>query len=298
MQTLPRMLAGLGLISSLALGGWVASQLTLDTALAAETVMAKRIPPKQAQRQALEFEASHTLSEKFYRAQLDEIVEQRGLPAPDHARLLAPNPFLHAASPGAPQRIAVGASLREGGLSLRVKIEVMDVERGGMRTRSEHTLVQVENVGATPLAYFLAARGRDGDCRIRAVTRLDVMVLLPGERGAISICPGVHAVELTDLRIMEVTALGAMWLRKIPPRAVGHDPISVRSHDPGPDVELCAEIPAAELGARVSAGEIAWEDLIDFYSRHDCRHYSWWPGYTRAVEPLERLPVIPVIADH
>lgn len=290
--TTTRTLAGLGLVSSLALGSWAGSHLTLDTAAAADTAMAKRISPEQAQRHALEFEASYTMSEEFYQTQIDAAVAERGLAAPDRARLLAPNSFVHLASPNDPLLLQVGATLRKGGLALRVETEVMEIERRGLQTKAEHTLVDITNVSATPLAYFLTVRGRDGDCRIRAVTRFDVMVLLPGERGELSVCAGAHAVELTDLRIMEITELGALWIRKIPPQAVGHDPISVRSHDPGPGVEVCSDIPANELGKRVKAGEVAWEDLIDFYSRHDCEHYRWWTGYERVLEPLARLPVV------
>jgi hypothetical protein len=116
------------------------------------------------------------------------------------------------------------------------------------------------------------------------------MALIPGEKGEISVCAGSHAVEVRDLRIMEVSDLGALWVSKVPALAVGYDPVIARSHFPGAGIELCAELPSTEYANLIKFGEVAWEDIIDFYSRHDCEHYRWWRGYERIVEPLTRLP--------
>lgn len=289
---LSRSVAGAGVALSLALGGWMASRLTLDVAAAAETTLARRITPKQAQRQKLALEASYASSEALYQTRIDDAVAEHGVTAPSREQLLAPNTFFHVASLSDPRRLAPGASLREGGLSLRVRTEVIATERRGMRTKSEHTLVDVENVGATPLAYFVDLRVPAGDCQVRALTRFDAMALLPGEKGEFSVCAGNHEVEIRDLRIMEVTELGALWVSKVPPLAVGYDTVVARSHFAGSGIPMCAEISATEYVNRLKAGEVAWEDLIDFYSRHDCEHYRWWPGYRRIVEPLASLPAV------
>jgi hypothetical protein len=292
MTAITRSIAGAGLALSLALGGWVASRLTLDTAVAIDTTIAKQIPPAQAQRQALELELSHATSEAYHQATLDDALARYGVAAPERERLLAPNTFFHVASPDDPRFLAPGAGLRKGGLELKVVVEVIEVERRGISTKSEHTLIKLENVGASPLAYFLDLRSRSGDCQTRALTRFNIMALRPGEIGELSVCAGAHEVEIEDLRIMEVTEIGAVWVSKIPARAVGHDEIGARSHYPGPGVEPCTEISATELARRLEAREVAWEDIIDFYSRHDCDHYRWFAGYTRIVEPLAKLPAV------
>ena len=174
----------------------------------------------------------------------------------------------------------------------RVRTEIIETERRGMRTKNEHTLVDVENVGTVPLAYFLDLRAREGECQVRALTRFDAMALLPGEKGEISICAGSHEVEIRDFRVMEVTEIGALWVSKVPALAVGYDQVVARSHFAGLGIEMCAELPAAEFAGRINAGEVAWEDIVDFYSRHDCEHYRWWPGYKRIIEPLAALPAI------
>jgi hypothetical protein len=287
-----RSIAGGGLALSLVVGAWVASRLTLDITAAIETTMARRISPKQAQRQALELEASYASSGALYQTRIDDAVAEHGVAAPSLEQLLAPNTFFHAASHSDPKFLAVGASMREGGISLRVRTEVIETERRGMRTKTEHTLVDIQNVGTKPLAYFVDLRAREKECQVRALTRFDAMALLPGEKGEISICAGSHEVEVRDFRIMEVTEVGALWVSKVPAQAVGYDEVVARSHFAGPGIEVCAELPAAEFANRIKAGEVAWEDLVDFYSRHDCEHYRWWPGYERILEPLAQLPVI------
>ena len=287
-----RSMAGAGLALSLIIGGWTASRLTLDTAAAAESVMARRISPEQAQRQALESEASYASNEVLYQTRIADAVAKHGVAAPSQERLLAPNTFFHVASLSDPRILTPGASLTKAGLQIRVRTMVIETERRGMRTKSEHTLVDVQNVGEVPLGYFLDVRAREGECQVRALTRFDAMALLPGEKGEISICSGSHDVEIRDLRIMELTELGALWVSKIPALAVGYDPVIARSHSPGAGIEMCAELPAIEFASRIKAGELAWEDIIDFYSRHDCEHYRFWSGYERIVEPLASLPVV------
>lgn len=289
---LSRSVAGAALALVLTIGGWTGARMTLATADAVEVALARQIDPDQAQREALDREASYRNNETFYQTRVDEAVARYELPAPPHNRLLEPNVLFHVASLGDTKTIAPGNALREAGFELRVVTESVDVERRGIRTKNTHTLARLRNTGERPLAYFLRMRSRDGDCQLRATTRYDAMVLLPDERAEISVCSGEHTVEVLDLRLMEVTELGALWVSKVPPQAVGHDPLVARSHFPGPKIEMCAEIPAGDLAARIEAGETSWEDIVDYYSRHDCEVYRWWPGYQRIVEPLASLPVV------
>ncbi len=289
-----RAIAGAGLVLSLGIGGWTASRLTLDTGAAVETAMAKRISPEQAQRRALAAEtSSYETSEAFFQTRIDEAVSNHGVANPGIERLLAPNTFFHVASPGDTRTVAPGAGLREAGIALRIRTETIEVERRGIRTKTEHTLAELENVGTAPLAYFVNLRVAAGDCEVRAVTRFNAMALLPGEKAEMSICAGKHEVEIRDLRVMEVSELGALWVSKVPALAVGHDTVVARSHFAGPGIEMCAELPSVDYANLLESGEAAWEDIVDFYSRHDCEHYRWWPEYERIVEPLPGLPALP-----
>ncbi len=288
-----RSIAGAGLALTLAFGGWIGARLTLETADAVDIALARRIDPDQAQREALQQKASYEDTEEYYQVRIDEAVERYGLPPTSREQLLEPNTFFHVASPGDTRTIVPGASLREAELEIRIKVEDIDVERRGMRTKNTFTLALVRNKGKKPLAYFLQMRVRGGDCSMRALTHYDAMVLMPDEEAEISVCAGSHEVEITELRVLEITEIGAMWVSKLPPQAVGHDDVSGRSHAPGPGIDVCSELPALEFSMRLQNDEAEWEDIVDFYSRHDCEHYRWWSGYKRAVDRLPRLPVLP-----
>jgi hypothetical protein len=288
-----RSVAGAGLALSLAFGGWVGARMTLETADAVDIALARRIDPDQAQRAALQQKASYEDTEEYYQIRIDEAVDRYGMTPPTREQLLEPNTFFHVASSGDTRLLAPGASLRQAGLSISIKVEDIDVERGGIRTKNTHTLAMVRNIGDKPLAYFLQLRSRTGDCKLRALTRYDAMVLMPDEEAEISVCSGSHEVEITDMRVLEVTELGALWVSKLPPQAVGLDDVSGRSHHPGSGIDVCAELPALRFASLIKDGQAKWEDIVDFYSRHDCDHYRWWPEYKRIVDPLTRLPALP-----
>ena len=285
-----RSIAGAGLAVSLGIGGWTASSLTSTSEAETEALLAKRVSPEQAQRQALESEASYAGSEALYLTYVDDAVREHDVAAPGRERLLAPNPFHHPITPEAPHTVAAGGSWSGQGFEVRVQTEAIETENRGIRAKTQHTMVELENVGSVPVAYLLDVHAVEGDCKARALTRFNAMALRPGEKGEISICAGVRDVEIRDLRLLEVTELGAVWVSKVPALAAGYDSVVARSHFPGNGIEMCASIPGTEIAGRIAAGEFAWEDLVDFYSRHDCEHYRWSPTYRRSDTPLEQLP--------
>ena len=273
-------------------GGYTASRLTLETADLVDVALAKRMDPKQAQRDALAKEASYLDETEYYTSSVSDDLAAYEVADPGFERLRQPNKFHEVVSTGAPRTIAPGTSLLEHGLKITIRVEEIKVQRRGISTRSQHTVAVIENVGDEALAYFLQLRSMSGECRMQAMQRYNTMALSPGQKGEISVCSGSHAVEVLALRLMEVTELGAIWISKVSPLAVGHDDLAARSHDPGTGLQMCAEIPAVDFARRIEAGEMRWEDLVDFYSRHNCEHFRWWPGYTRIVEPLAQLPAV------
>jgi hypothetical protein len=286
-----RAIAGVALISSLGVGGWTGLQLTTASGATVDELMSSRITVEQAQRQALAAEASYAGSETMYMAHVDDAVREHGVTAPSRERLLAPNPVFRPASPSKPKKIANESSWTVHGLKIQVVTEIVETELRGIRTKNQHTIAKLENVGTEPFAYYVDLHAGDNVCKVRTLSRFNAMALLPGEKGEISICAGVHEVEVRDLRIMHVTELGALWVSKVPALAVGYDSVVARSHTAGRGVDMCAELPANELAGKIEDGVLAWEDLIDFFSRHDCEHYRWFASYRRADAPLTQLPV-------
>jgi hypothetical protein len=207
-------------------------------------------------------------------------------------RLRQPNVFYHPITRSAPVVLKAGEPRTEQKLELTVIHEDLRVQRSGLETTSPHTLIRLHNRGALPLGYHLVARTSGGaDCNSRAITQYDALVLGPDEQARISVCSGSHEVEILDLRLMELTELGARWIRQVPGAALGLDEIAIRGHKPSKHVPPCSQVPVKESVQQLEAGEAQWEDLVDYYSRHDCNIYRRPAGYVRIIEPLSELPV-------
>jgi hypothetical protein len=289
-----RLLAGAGLLAVLVLGGWLGGGLTDEQATQAREMLAREVPAAQAREQALANPPSYTETAVYYRTELEATLANLEMKADVDAlmdRLRQPNTFYHPITRSAPVVLKAGELRTEQQVEIAAIQEELRVQRSGLETNSPHTLIRLHNKGDVPLAYRLVARSRDGgDCKTRAITQYDALVLGPDEQARISVCPGNHEVEIVDLRLMEVTDIGARWIRQVAGEALGLDEIAVRSHKPTKHVPRCSQVAIEESAKTLEKGEAQWEDLVDFYSRHDCNIYRWAPPYTRIVEPLAELP--------
>ena len=289
-----RLLAGVAVLAAVGVGVALASTLTRDSETAVDALLASRVSPDDAQRDALALEPSYRSSEAFYRTRVDEAAAALDIAAPSLDDLRAVNAFEHTI-PTRPRELAIGEDFTAGGLKVAIELRALTVMQRGVQRDSEHTLAVVRNIGARPLAYRLRLRAvPNSGCERRALTRYDAIVLAPGERAEISVCTGARPVELLELRTLEVSEIGALWLRKLPPQALGSDEETARAHASTSDVEICAGIPAVSYAQQLADGGVQWEDIADFYSRHDCEHYRWSAGYVRATQAVEQLPVADV----
>lgn len=296
--TTTRLIAGGGLVVVLALGGWAGSGLTDAYVAQAKELLAKEVAPERAREQALAAPPTYTETPVYYRTQLEASLATLELQTDVDAlleQLRQPNVFYHPITHGAPVTMKVGELRREQALELTVLHEELRIKRGGLESNSLHTLLSVVNQGSVALAYRLVARSKDGgDCKMRAITQYDALVLDPGESARISICSGTHEVELVDLRMMELAQpIQIRWIRQLPPLTLGLDEIAVRSHKSAKTVLSCGAVPSKDTARQLSAGVAQWEDVIDFYSRHDCNLYRWPESYARIVSPLVELPAKP-----
>ncbi|MFV8750837.1 hypothetical protein ACNOYE_09840 [Nannocystaceae bacterium ST9] len=292
-----RLIAGGALLAVLILGGWLSGGLTDEQAEQAKATLALEVPAQKAREQELAEPPSYTETPIYYRTELEATLAFLGLPDDVDAtiaRLEQPNVFFHPITRSAPVVLKAGETRTEQQLEITAVQEDLRVKRSGLESTSAHTLLRLHNVGSVPIAYWLVARSKDGgDCRMRAITQYDALVLGPDEQARISICSGSHAVEILDLRAMELTEIGARWIRQVPAQAFGLDEIAVRSHKPLKHVPPCSQVPVQDSAKRISAGPAQWEDMVDYYSRHDCNFYRWPEGYVRIVEPLTELPAKP-----
>ena len=261
---------------------------------AAQAVIEAKAEPKVEDLLA-EFEAPKSVEEyaALYEAHVAKASKLAGIPPLALAELRKPNAYYNPVSRSSPKILGPSKSMREGPLTLKVRVSTLSIDRRNIRSKGLHTILDIHNTGSVPLAYRLLMRKADGgECMSPALINYDAIVIEPDQHFEISVCSGQQKVEIIDLRMLEVTQLGALWLRQLPPQALGLIGMAARAHDPGPGVYHCTE-DAAELTRAIEEGEIAWEDIVDYYSRHDCALYPWWSAYERAEQPLASLPAPP-----
>lgn len=289
-----RLIAGAALLAVLVLGAWRSDGLTDEQGAAAHQLLAQEVSAVEARTQALSEAPSYMQTPVYYQTELEATLTSLDMKVDVDAlldRLRQPNTFYHPISRSAPAVLKSGERRTEQRLELAAIEEELEVQRSGLETTGAHTLLRLHNLGEVPLAYHLVARSHQGgDCKMRAITQYDALVLGPGEQARISICSGGHDVEILDLRFMEVSEIGARWIRQVPGRALGLDEIAASGHKPSKHVPSCSLVPVHDTAQAITRGEAQWEDVVDYYSRHDCNIYRWSAGYTRILEPLAQLP--------
>lgn len=291
---------GFGLVLSVGLAAGVWWWLDHRDQLAAK--QAKAEAAAKAEAEAAEVEAQANAAppledpEVEYQKRVAETAAVLGIEPPSVDSLLAPNEYLNPVTHGSPVVLAPGASKRFGPLNFKVRVDKLSLDRREIRSNGEHTLLQIHNTAEHPIAYRLNVRKKsNGDCLSLAVFNYDVMVIDAGATIDVSICSGRQSAEILDLRMLSVTPVGARWIRQLPPLAVGNTGIAARSHKlADPETPQCNE-DAADIARAIEEHLVRWEDVIDFFSRHDCRKYAWVSEYRLAKQPLAGLPILPQI---
>lgn len=185
-----------------------------------------------------------------------------------------------------------GQTFKSDWVEIKAAVEQIKYIRRGAEVRAKHSLVYVENKRAKPIAYFLDVRSADAaGCEVRGSRSHNANALLPGEVAEVVVCAGTRPVEIHDLRVMEVTALGYMYLSQVPARAFGHDEVRAQSHRMPRQARRCSEVPSERLFGALREQRIRWRDVADFFSRHNCTNYPWLWGYTYDEAGVDELPV-------
>ena len=251
-----------------------------------------------AQAEALAREFEHANTARHFTAELNKDAEVYGLANVDVESLRQPNAFEQLVESVAPVTVAVNRTHRTGPLKIKAVNEKVQYLKGGATIRAQHAIARVENVGKKPVAYFIDVRSSDrGECEVKGSRRHNAMALMPGEAADLVVCGGRGGVEILDLRVLEITPMGYVYLSKLPPQTIGLEPARAQAHVGPRGANRCASVPSARISSAIDAGEYGWADVADFYSRHNCDRLQIPPGYRRAEAPVETLPVTAGTAD-
>lgn len=191
------------------------------------------------------------------------------------------------------QRLGTGKRLRKGPIELRVSAENVRYKKQGAFVKSRHTVLTIRNVGKAPLAYNIAVEAANrGRCRVKGTRPHNTIALRPNQSAKITVCAGKTQVRVAKLETLDVSALGYHYLSQLPPRALGVDASRSSAHVVPGRRSLCANVSQGAHLKALRSGASRWDDIVDFYSRHDCRRFQMPAGYRRARKKIARFPVL------
>lgn len=179
-------------------------------------------------------------------------------------------------------------------LKVTALLDKVAYQKLGATVSARHSIAVVENISQTPLAYRVhvtsEARGR---CEVHGARQHNAMALMPGEKAEIVVCAGGGKIRVQRVEILEISALGHRYLSRVPPRAVGVDSLSAHAHAPVAGTQPCETVDVAGLSLWVRDGTVGWADIVDFYSRHSCDRFRYFPEYRHQGGAPAKLPAKP-----
>lgn len=285
------------LIAALALTGIAA----IGLGMAALFLLGGPPPPPERPRPATtarSAEEQARFSETLYRGIIEKDARDLGVgvPAPAAWR----DAFRHAEELPAPRALAAGQSLQTRHLRLTLLVRRIEGALEAQAFRADHFVLQIQNLTEAHLAYRVVTRvANPGRCEAKGVLRQNAIALKPRETVARSEClfHRGERVEVTRVEVLELPPLAYHYVSRLRPELVLYEPRTSAGHSP-PAGEPCAQTTAwRDIRDGAARNEITWRDLIDFYARHSCDEYAFFPGYRYRSDASGPLPARPPLAE-
>jgi hypothetical protein len=285
-----RILLSLGLLVAVILAFSFEARATHDTEERLALLRDTTINPQAARAKATQRDLIMHRVSRGFQDTLDKDAKTYGLQPTTPEELGKPNKYIKLVEENV--GVKIGQSWDSDWIQVKAVTQKVAYMRTGAEIRANHSLAVVENVHDTPIAYFIDVRSADrGGCEVRGARKHNANALLPGERAEIAVCAGSKPIEIHRLEAMELTALGYNYVSMIPPRGMGYDETTAQSHRAGRRHKVCTQIPSERLAGALREETVAWRDVVDFFSRHNCHRYSWLWAYRFAEQGGKKLPV-------
>jgi hypothetical protein len=232
--------------------------------------------------------AAATGSEEAWRSFLEQDARAAGVPTPSPEQMSKPLVFrsdraAKVLAPGDPPVDVAG---------LRLEVKVIADNDGPDKLLA----LEITNTADHDLGYLVVTRPQPGGtaCNTRTLLVHDAMVVARRdtlERSECGYLPGMK-LEIDRVETVEVDGLQSVYLSRVPPTAVGADPLLAKAHRPHlPNGILQCNLAISQLlRSSIEDGTVAWRDLVDFYARHRCDSYRF-PMEYRAFEKAGERPL-------
>jgi len=258
-----------------------AAALLLVGAIVVMKVLLKPPPPPVATVAAAP-EVQPLRAPLMYRGVLDEDARRFGVPPVALEEL--GRPLARTVELEIPRVLKPGESFDTEHLHVQAEVtKEWAKNESGQGFRYEHLVLTIANKGAAPVAYRVETRvAQPEKCASMAPIPHNAIALQPGEKAVRSECIFHPGMTLTVMaaETLELPPIGYFYVSRLLPQQVGLDKRTAAGHAPPRTTKVCSYIPWREI----ELAGAAWDDVMDFYARHNCDDYSFYPSYKRRVE--------------
>jgi hypothetical protein len=231
-------------------------------------------------------------SPTIYRALLEQDARAFGIPPVSATQISTPNPYFEEWK--GHRRLKSGASMDTPHLRLTVLIEK---QQGGSSQgqifKVDHLVLRIENLTPSYLAYRVETDVTSRQkCAGKGEIPHNAIAIEPGEVIQRTECLywTDQSVDITHIEVIEMPALSAYYVSRLPPALILYDPRTSAGHQP-PRGKLCAQTFSwREIREGADRGDLGWRDVIDYYARHNCDEYTFFSSYHYRVRADEPLP--------
>jgi hypothetical protein len=233
-------------------------------------------------------------SPTLYRGLVEQDARALGVSAPSPAELGAVFPYFDEHPPK--PRLRVGSTLRTSHLRLSLVLRREEGAVEGQSFRADHLVLEIENRTKHFLAYRVTTRVVDATrCEAKGVIAHDAVALGPHETVARTEClfQKAASVDVLGVEVMEIPQLSYYYVSRLAPALVLYDARTAAGHVVPKDPPCPQTFSWRDVRDGAARGQVEWRDIIDFYARHNCAEYSFFPGYRIRREGAPPLPARP-----
>jgi len=167
----------------------------------------------------------------------------------------------------------------------------------GQVLKTDHLVLYIQNLTPVYLAYRVETDvSNPKKCRVKGDIPHNAIVIEPGQtiRRTECIARRDESVRVKSVEVIEMPALSAYYVSRLPPPLVLYDTRTSAGHRPPKD-NLCAQTFSwRDVREGAERGDLGWRDVIDFYARHNCDEYAFFRQYRYRTNPDEPpLPARP-----
>jgi hypothetical protein len=227
----------------------------------------------------------------YYKALIEQDAKAYGIEPPSYEDLLEPNPYFDELRERTRLRIKAPFETRHLRITLEVRKE--KTQLGSQSLATDHLVLRIENRTPLYLAYRIQTTLPDKrKCAIKAQLTHNAIAIEPEQTILRTECiyRKEASIDLTDVEVIELPALSAFYVSRVPPNSTFYDPRTSAGHVP-PRGTMCPQTFSwRDIKEGIDKKELGWRDVMDFYARHNCNEYSFFKSYRYRGDPSAPLP--------